>query len=342
MMSTEVQDMVGKGKGTVATRAITASELVMEEEPLVKAPMPNTEDPHFAARVAAHMKTVDKAVLDAFMDLVCPFPETTSHGIWQVNHFNVDGNDIVYRNISRINHSCTPNCAHAFDRTTQKGQIRALRDIPAGQEITITYCDLLASSSQRKHHLNYYYKFPCACDACLNPGDLSDTRRAKLSDCLHMMNPLVDKFRNVHHNGQTSDQALREAVEARQIGVKMAGMIIRLVDSEGLVAVSDRVHHACDAATFLLIGHPTYQKRWADECVRRLGLGGCASEVEEMRECLESAMKTPLLLMPAIPDNDLRKIAVTGKYPNESIVDKPLFEMVDALNEEARELCMPP
>jgi len=298
---TEVQEMDGKGKGTLATKAIKACDIVMAETPLVRTAMSNTEAPDFEARVGAHMETLAKADLEAFMGLVCPFPEIAPHRIWQVNHFTVDGEDTVYETISRINHSCIPNCAHAFDQATQKGQIRALRDIAVGEEITITYCDLLMPASQRKAHLSYYYKFDCACDACLTPGDLSDTRRAKLSDCLYMMSPLVDKFRAVQNNGETSPQKVKEAVEARKIGIREAGMILRLVDSEGLAGVSDRVHHACDAATFLLIGHPDYQKRWADECVRRLALGGCEAEVQEMQECLNCAMKSPLQSMPLIP-----------------------------------------
>lgn len=53
-----------------------------------------------------------------------------------MNSFGIDGGS-VYLLISRINHSCSPNCLHFKDK--DKLNIRSINPIPAGTEITIFY-----------------------------------------------------------------------------------------------------------------------------------------------------------------------------------------------------------
>lgn len=67
-----------------------------------------------------------------------------------------------------------------------------MRDITTDEEITITYCDVLWSASQRAAFLGPY-GFRCDCHACLSPTTESDTLRTNLTRRLEVLQGLCDK-----------------------------------------------------------------------------------------------------------------------------------------------------
>ncbi|KAK1224472.1 hypothetical protein PQX77_012646 [Marasmius sp. AFHP31] len=84
----------------------------------------------------------------------------------------------VFKNISRINHSCRPNACYRWDMVSFSMQIRAVRHMAKGEEITIPYIDVLLPASTRQRQLEPY-GFQCSCLSCKNPI-LSDSRRLEL------------------------------------------------------------------------------------------------------------------------------------------------------------------
>ena len=66
--------------------------------------------------------------------------------------------------ISKINHSCEPNCVLSFKGRT--AYITAIREIPKGTEITISYIPLPKSFLTRKDLLHRQYNFTCYCCLC--------------------------------------------------------------------------------------------------------------------------------------------------------------------------------
>ncbi|KAJ7782629.1 hypothetical protein B0H16DRAFT_1446935 [Mycena metata] len=82
------------------------------------------------------------------------------------------------KEISRLNHSCSPNTAAEFDMPSFSFRLFAIRDIAAGEELTYTYTDTSASAAVRQKILEPY-GFRCTCRACLDPR-LSDARRASI------------------------------------------------------------------------------------------------------------------------------------------------------------------
>lgn len=72
----------------------------------------------------------------------------------------------IYLSCSLINHSCVPNCIAVFDRLQLN--IRTLRDLKEGEELTISYVEQLAPSYDRQDELQNIYRFKCDCPACHN------------------------------------------------------------------------------------------------------------------------------------------------------------------------------
>ncbi|GLI60574.1 hypothetical protein VaNZ11_002733 [Volvox africanus] len=67
---------------------------------------------------------------------------------------------------SCINHSCDPNCTAACDTGDRTVTILAQRDIPAGEEITVSYIDLSLPYKERQADLRDY-GFVCRCVRCV-------------------------------------------------------------------------------------------------------------------------------------------------------------------------------
>ncbi|KAJ4457796.1 putative SET and MYND domain-containing protein [Paratrimastix pyriformis] len=65
---------------------------------------------------------------------------------------------------SFFNHSCIPNATFSQNGTALN--IHALRDIHAGEEITLNYIPLFSSTGRRREHLHRVYHFPCGCPRC--------------------------------------------------------------------------------------------------------------------------------------------------------------------------------
>jgi len=65
---------------------------------------------------------------------------------------------------SLFNHSCLPNAGVV--QNSFRSEVRALKDIEAGEEILINYIDPLATSEERRSDIKERYGFECGCLAC--------------------------------------------------------------------------------------------------------------------------------------------------------------------------------
>ncbi|KAI0312422.1 hypothetical protein OF83DRAFT_660297 [Amylostereum chailletii] len=78
------------------------------------------------------------------------------------------GYPVVGTDVSRLNHSCSPNATYSFQPDTFGMELRAARRIRAGEEVTISYCPIFDTHEVRRQKLALY-GFDCTCAACSNP-----------------------------------------------------------------------------------------------------------------------------------------------------------------------------
>ncbi|KAK0634811.1 hypothetical protein B0T17DRAFT_502420 [Bombardia bombarda] len=84
-----------------------------------------------------------------------------------------------YPDAARFNHDCRPNLTYRMANTTTHTTV-ALRDIPAGEELTISYIvNLLAPRAARRASLLASWGFNCSCPAC-SDSSASDARLARI------------------------------------------------------------------------------------------------------------------------------------------------------------------
>ncbi|KAI6351704.1 hypothetical protein MCOR25_009783 [Pyricularia grisea] len=91
----------------------------------------------------------------------------------------------VFRNASRLNHSCVPNCHFSWDRTARTCLVHAITDVSPGDELTVAYDS--RGTAQTKADMETTMGFRCACPRCTLPPEevsRSDERRRELNAIL--------------------------------------------------------------------------------------------------------------------------------------------------------------
>ncbi|KAF8994392.1 hypothetical protein BDQ17DRAFT_1202347, partial [Cyathus striatus] len=97
----------------------------------------------------------------------------TLAAIWRTNVFEFpglgeEGNEqygAILKEMSRINHSCRPNCTHNFDIASFSFELRATKTIGVGEEILYSYCNIGIPTENRQAAL-MPYGFACTCQSC--------------------------------------------------------------------------------------------------------------------------------------------------------------------------------
>ncbi|KAI1776268.1 SET domain-containing protein [Hypoxylon cercidicola] len=173
------EEFEGKGIGLVATRTIRMGELIMARTPGI---MVNEKAIQVLGR-----KAISELLVRAVNDLPKHHRETllnlSSHSsaadagdlifkILQTNSFRTGYHDGVnpfyslFAEVSRANHACRPTCAYYFDHTDFFQKVLAVRDITAGEELSIAYYDPLQTHSTRQEKLKKEWGFQCSCERC--------------------------------------------------------------------------------------------------------------------------------------------------------------------------------
>jgi len=103
------------------------------------------------------------------------------------NSFSITNSELnslgtgIYVTSSLLNHSCDPNVCATFRGT--RISVRAMRDIHRGEEIRISYTDLMQLSADRKRELSEGYMFECTCPNCCDSARDLYMRAARCQHC---------------------------------------------------------------------------------------------------------------------------------------------------------------
>ncbi|KAK0195507.1 hypothetical protein F5146DRAFT_1025879 [Armillaria mellea] len=249
-----ISESPGKGLGMFTTRKVTAGALILAERALMMVPAGVRGSPGIFEKYSAEQarqtvlfewekqleiayKRMPEERQKAFIALYNSHTQDGSGpimGVIRTNGYGL-GNQLedkwlgavggtytgVFNELSRLNHSCRPNTYRTFDRVSFAMEIRAVRDIEKGEELTTYYSDLLVPTTTRQQQLEPY-GVRCDCASCSNPR-VSDDRRMEIAKkCKGDI--LADRFSRWSMNPRLSDDfALREGER-----------LLKLVEDEGL------------------------------------------------------------------------------------------------------------
>ncbi|CAJ1339077.1 unnamed protein product [Effrenium voratum] len=266
----EVRDLGEKGMGVVAARDIRKGERLLEEQPLlvVSRCRDTRELDAWEEEILAEVAKKPAAQQDAFWGLAdCHTPEAkTAVGICRTNGLPVEtaeGEMVgIYATVSRFNHSCNNNVNNSYQDDKNGEVLHAIRDIPQGEELCITYIDLFLTRQERQDTLQRVFGFRCTCPTCSQTGQellLSNRRRQRLLQ-------------------------LREALPSavpQGLGTQVLNKIVELIDQElaGNAAAKTYTYHM----GFQLFQHGEEAEECAEKALQQAVLAeGADSWVSSM------------------------------------------------------------
>lgn len=224
-------EIPGKGVGLVANRTIKRGERVMLWQPtFVIHPKLTDHVPPEDLRyiLDAALLRLPAERRRAFLQQMGQFGGHRVSDILLTNAFQMDvggeggegqhlGN---FPDVSRFNHDCRPNVAFRID-----GQLahhtHAVRDIAAGEELTLAYMNPFETYAVRQQHILQSWGFKCTCRHCsISEEDIraSDARLYEIEELEAILGDLMDDKASVE-----MVERLLELYELEQLDAKIHG-----------------------------------------------------------------------------------------------------------------------
>lgn len=150
-------------------------------------------------------------------------------GVMETNSFSCRFDDgatgdnylCLFPEVSRVNHACRPNANAKFSSKTLLMEIRALRDIIPGEEISIAYGQVDLQYEERQKLYTQNWGFACTCELCAASKDAiaeSDKRRMRFKQLHDMLASLTaetyDARRVLNWEKEIIEISEREGFEA--------------------------------------------------------------------------------------------------------------------------------
>ncbi|KAK5631124.1 hypothetical protein RRF57_006839 [Xylaria bambusicola] len=171
-------EIPGKSHGLVATKALQAGQnlisrtpaLVVNTKAVEKLQRHKLDDLLARAVDSLPLAHRDEVLELSTHDIASTHTEKVGK-IFRTNSFSTGFHDgksnfrSLFTIISRINHSCRPNCVYYFDSNTFSQNVVAVRDIQPGEELSIAYIDPVLPQSERQKRLKSW-GFECSCERC--------------------------------------------------------------------------------------------------------------------------------------------------------------------------------
>ncbi|KAK0185867.1 hypothetical protein F5146DRAFT_1143385 [Armillaria mellea] len=183
----EVRETEGKDLGMFAARDIDKGELIISERPIFthRLSLENVvwhtgEGKSFEIRAVDGLSSESRQRL---YELKNSLPESYQKdklgGILNTNFFFFHLESGYYTHPVHHTHAgCFPTL---FRANHDCWEFRAMRKIPQGEEVTVTYIPLDDPKQKRQRALHDGYNFTCTCETCSAPSGASDMRRNELS-----------------------------------------------------------------------------------------------------------------------------------------------------------------
>lgn len=195
----DLKDVLGKGKGLVATRKILQGTRILCEEPVIQTPHNHDQlgNEKLQKSVRQQVNALTEQERQAFLGLhnIYPYKNPIEQyiGIIRTNALPIEDGETgggIFLEASRINHACDNNAQKSWNENIKRHTIHALRDINEGEEITIYYLAAHNSRQARQEALGAKFKFSCSCRLCSLPPE-QIARNDEVLEEIHSLDCLV-------------------------------------------------------------------------------------------------------------------------------------------------------
>ncbi|KAF3849860.1 hypothetical protein F7725_019579 [Dissostichus mawsoni] len=161
------------------------------------------------------------------------------------NGFTIEDDELshmgtaVYPDVALINHSCLPSVIVTYNGTS--AEIRAVKNMQPGDEVLISYIDLLYPTDDRNNRLRESYYFTCDCQECKTKSkDKAKLKARKRSDPIE---PEVISSMSLDEMGAVFDDA---NVYMLHMMYQAMGVCLYMEDPEGAIRYGEKIlKHYC-------------------------------------------------------------------------------------------------
>ncbi|TVY40909.1 SET domain-containing protein [Lachnellula occidentalis] len=286
----EMRNIPGRGNGLFATRTLRRGDLILANTPM-GVYQSDAFFPDYELGYKYLRKTFDqlpKSSREIFMRMATHSPGDAVMERINTNAFAGDFEGaphfLLYPETALMNHDCRPNAMYYHNVSTLIHATHASRTIHPGEEITITYINLLQTRSQRQELLSSIWGFTCTCRLCTSPNaHLSDTH---VSQILSLQNTLVDPSSSSPHTHTYNTKTL--LIPSSQATPEMAEQLLALYAEEHLHAALG-TGHLLAAQVYNGVGDAQMAVWHAKKAVV-LGIVGSVdpeSDMAQMRQLIE-------------------------------------------------------
>lgn len=123
------------------------------------------------------------------------------------------GTRAVFPTVARLNHSCVPNSQGNLHAGLGGFAVHATRDIPPGEEITISYLhDQLGLRAARQAKLHEGYGFHCACELCAGNARRLEESHGRRSEMQARLRAFAEQHRQRPAHGSQEAATARLAL----------------------------------------------------------------------------------------------------------------------------------
>ncbi|KAK4144437.1 uncharacterized protein C8A04DRAFT_36681 [Dichotomopilus funicola] len=229
-------EIPGKGIGLIANRTIYKGEIILQRGPaLLIQSTPHVHVPP-DRRLEMYEAAVDRLPSETRKHFLRQVGDTVLDKV-QRNAFRVfvsgNGTDSahlgVFPEVSKINHACRPNLHYRLNNTTHT--TIAVRDIPPGEELTLTYIYAKLPLAERLTRLRDW-GFTCTCSQCIQPTSAaaaSDRRLRQIADLEREIDQLMSRRPLPPH---MAAQGMKQA--DREIRPGLVAKLVELYEREEL------------------------------------------------------------------------------------------------------------
>jgi hypothetical protein len=239
-----VKSIPGKGFGLITTRNIPKGTTILLDAPriIASAAFPahvlHSQGSLLFTNALSQLPVPDR---DLVLSLDQSLGGTPMEDVMKTNAFACqlhDGGEddaymCLFSSVARINHACRPNAHARFIPSTLLMEIKALRDIAAGEEISISYGRVDLKHAERQKLYKEGWNFECTCSLCTSEShvlSLSDQRRARFAQ-------LRKKLENLSPETYDTQQIVAWEKEAMELSKKEVLDVLLAPDYERLAYV---------------------------------------------------------------------------------------------------------
>jgi len=255
-------DLPGRGTGLVASCDLQPGVLLLAEPPLLTVPWWQrltqfNRNRERSDLLSKQLLGLTKEKQEGFWRLAdCkaePGEKPSIDGIWRTNNFALGPsgpktNNGLFLQISRFNHSCRPSAEFSWNPVRKKQEVRVVRPIMCGTEITVSYFSHLVAAQDRRSRKNYlqtYYGFPCDCAACSlvgQEGEEDDKERAKVAELAERIEGLLYDEESEEEDGISKGEIVgregEEELKSILMAVHLSWQRIGLMERRGFKVVT--------------------------------------------------------------------------------------------------------